>query len=101
MDDRPQRGNRDSLWHPCSGLAQLDITYSYHAFGAFSLVDGVMAAIAGLIAPGRKEGWWVELLSGIASILIATEKRCYSYSSLGGTYGKIPHRGWHLLSACY
>jgi len=39
-------------------------------FGAFSLVDGVMAAIFGLIALGRKERWWGKLLSGVAGILI-------------------------------
>lgn len=39
-------------------------------FGAVCLVDGVVAAIAGITAMGREERWWGKLLSGIAGILI-------------------------------
>lgn len=39
-------------------------------FGAFSLVDGVTAAFAGITALARKEPWWGKLLSGVAGIII-------------------------------
>lgn len=52
------------LWPALTLLALLML------FGAFCLVDGVVAVIAGITAPGRKERWWGELLSGSAGILI-------------------------------
>jgi uncharacterized membrane protein HdeD (DUF308 family) len=37
-------------------------------FGAYALVDGVFAVIAGVTAAGEDERWWALLLAGIAGI---------------------------------
>ena len=39
-------------------------------FGAFALVDGVLAVIAGIASYGRSERWWAMLLEGVAGIII-------------------------------
>jgi uncharacterized membrane protein HdeD (DUF308 family) len=39
-------------------------------FGAYALVDGVFAVIAGIAAYGQNERWWAVLLEGIAGILL-------------------------------
>jgi uncharacterized membrane protein HdeD (DUF308 family) len=38
-------------------------------FGAYALVDGVFAVIAGITSRGRDQRWWAEVLEGIAGIL--------------------------------
>ena len=40
-------------------------------FGAYSLVDGVFAIIAGLRAAQRHERWWPFALEGLAGVVIA------------------------------
>jgi uncharacterized membrane protein HdeD (DUF308 family) len=37
-------------------------------FGAYALVDGILAVIAGIASYGRNERWWAELLAGVAGI---------------------------------
>ncbi|HET8630298.1 MAG TPA: DUF308 domain-containing protein [Thermomicrobiales bacterium] len=39
-------------------------------FGAYALVDGVFAVIAGLRAVGRARNWWVLLLEGLLGIAL-------------------------------
>src|SRR5262249_53780389 len=39
-------------------------------FGAYALVDGVFAIIAGIRAAERHERWWPLALEGLASILV-------------------------------
>ena len=39
-------------------------------FGAYALVDGIFAVIAGLSIRKQDERWWMMLLSGVASIVI-------------------------------
>jgi uncharacterized membrane protein HdeD (DUF308 family) len=39
-------------------------------FGAYALVDGVFAVIAGISARRKEERWWVMMLEGIAGIII-------------------------------
>jgi uncharacterized membrane protein HdeD (DUF308 family) len=38
-------------------------------FGAYALVDGVLAIVAGVRAAERHERWWPMLLEGVASVL--------------------------------
>jgi uncharacterized membrane protein HdeD (DUF308 family) len=35
-------------------------------FGAYALVDGIFAVIAGIGSYGRNERWWAVLLEGVA-----------------------------------
>jgi uncharacterized membrane protein HdeD (DUF308 family) len=39
-------------------------------FGAYALVDGIFAVIAGIASFGRNERWWAVLLEGIAGIIL-------------------------------
>jgi uncharacterized membrane protein HdeD (DUF308 family) len=39
-------------------------------FGAYALVDGIFAVIAGIASYGRNERWWAVLLEGIAGIVL-------------------------------
>jgi uncharacterized membrane protein HdeD (DUF308 family) len=39
-------------------------------FGAYALVDGIFAVIAGIAARGSFDRWWAMLLEGIAGIVI-------------------------------
>src|SRR5262245_11439403 len=39
-------------------------------FGAYALVDGVFAVVAGIAAYGQQERWWMMLLEGLAGIVI-------------------------------
>ena len=39
-------------------------------FGAYALVDGIFAVIAGIASYGRNERWWAMLLEGIAGIIL-------------------------------
>ena len=39
-------------------------------FGAYALVDGIFAVIAGIASYGRNERWWAALLEGIAGIIL-------------------------------
>jgi uncharacterized membrane protein HdeD (DUF308 family) len=39
-------------------------------FGAYTLVDGIFAVIAGIRSYGSNERWWAVLLEGLAGILI-------------------------------
>jgi uncharacterized membrane protein HdeD (DUF308 family) len=39
-------------------------------FGAYALVDGIFAVIAGIASYGRNERWWAVLLEGIAGIIL-------------------------------
>jgi uncharacterized membrane protein HdeD (DUF308 family) len=38
-------------------------------FGAYALVDGIFAVIAGIASYGRNERWWAVLLEGVAGII--------------------------------
>jgi uncharacterized membrane protein HdeD (DUF308 family) len=39
-------------------------------FGAYALVDGILAVAAGIAAYGRNERWWAVLLEGVAGVII-------------------------------
>lgn len=39
-------------------------------FGAYALVDGIFAVIAGFTARGENERWWMMILVGIAGIIV-------------------------------
>jgi uncharacterized membrane protein HdeD (DUF308 family) len=39
-------------------------------FGAYSLVDGIFAVIAGIAARKEQERWWMMVLEGLAGIII-------------------------------
>jgi hypothetical protein len=39
-------------------------------FGAYALVDGIFAVIAGIASYGQNERWWAVLLEGIGGILL-------------------------------
>jgi uncharacterized membrane protein HdeD (DUF308 family) len=39
-------------------------------FGAYALVDGIFAVVAGIASYGRNERWWAVLLEGIAGIIL-------------------------------
>ena len=39
-------------------------------FGAYALVDGIFAVIAGIASYGRSERWWAVLLEGVAGIIL-------------------------------
>jgi uncharacterized membrane protein HdeD (DUF308 family) len=39
-------------------------------FGAYALVDGIFAVIAGIASYGHNERWWAMLLGGVAGILV-------------------------------
>jgi uncharacterized membrane protein HdeD (DUF308 family) len=39
-------------------------------FGAYALVDGVFAVIAGIAARGTFDRWWVVLLEGVVGVVI-------------------------------
>jgi uncharacterized membrane protein HdeD (DUF308 family) len=39
-------------------------------FGAYALVDGIFAVIAGITARGSFDRWWAVLLEGVAGIII-------------------------------
>src|SRR4051812_20607070 len=39
-------------------------------FGAYALVDGIFAVIAGISVRKEQERWWMMLLSGLAGIVI-------------------------------
>ena len=39
-------------------------------FGAYALVDGIFAVIAGIASYGRNERWWAVLLEGVAGIIL-------------------------------
>jgi uncharacterized membrane protein HdeD (DUF308 family) len=39
-------------------------------FGAYTLVDGIFAVIAGIASYGHNERWWAVLLEGIAGIIL-------------------------------
>jgi uncharacterized membrane protein HdeD (DUF308 family) len=39
-------------------------------FGAYALVDGIFAVIAGIASYGKNERWWAVLLEGIAGIVL-------------------------------
>jgi uncharacterized membrane protein HdeD (DUF308 family) len=39
-------------------------------FGAYALVDGIFAVIAGIASYSRNERWWAVLLEGIAGIIL-------------------------------
>lgn len=48
---------------------ELTLTTLILLFGAYALVDGIFSVILGITSIG-KERWWVELLEGIAGIII-------------------------------
>ncbi len=39
-------------------------------FGAYALVDGIFAVVAGIASYGRSERWWAILLEGLAGIAL-------------------------------
>ncbi len=39
-------------------------------FGAYALVDGIFAVVAGIAARGYFERWWAVLLEGVAGVVI-------------------------------
>ncbi|MCC6315291.1 MAG: DUF308 domain-containing protein, partial [Thermomicrobiales bacterium] len=39
-------------------------------FGAYALVNGVFAIIAGIASHGENQRWWAELLVGIAGVIV-------------------------------
>jgi uncharacterized membrane protein HdeD (DUF308 family) len=39
-------------------------------FGAYALVDGILAMVAGIAARGYFERWWAVLLEGVAGVVI-------------------------------
>lgn len=39
-------------------------------FGAYALVDGAFAVVAGIASYGDNEPWWAELLTGVAGIVL-------------------------------
>ena len=39
-------------------------------FGAYALVDGIVAVVAGIASYGRNERWWAMLLEGVAGIVL-------------------------------
>ncbi|MGN6697209.1 MAG: HdeD family acid-resistance protein [Thermomicrobiales bacterium] len=47
----------------------LTLTVLVLLFGAYALVDGIFAVIAGIRAVGRAANWWVLLLEGILGII--------------------------------
>ena len=47
----------------------LTLTVLVLLFGAYALVDGIFAVIAGIRAAGRAANWWVLLLEGILGII--------------------------------
>lgn len=49
------------------GLTLLVLIY---LFGAYVLVDGIFAVIAGISSYGRNERWWAMLLEGVLGIIV-------------------------------
>ena len=47
----------------------LTLTVLVAFFGAYALVDGVFAVVAGIASYGENRRWWAELLVGIAGIV--------------------------------
>jgi uncharacterized membrane protein HdeD (DUF308 family) len=39
-------------------------------FGAYALVDGIFAVVAGIASRGENQRWWAMLLEGIAGIIL-------------------------------
>lgn len=39
-------------------------------FGAYALVDGIFAVVAGIASRGENQRWWAMLLEGVAGILL-------------------------------
>lgn len=39
-------------------------------FGAYALVDGVFALVAGIASSGENRRWWAEVLTGVAGIVL-------------------------------
>jgi uncharacterized membrane protein HdeD (DUF308 family) len=39
-------------------------------FGAYALVDGIFAVVAGIASYGHNERWWAVLLEGVAGIIL-------------------------------
>src|SRR2546422_2075830 len=52
-------------------------------FGAYALVDGVLAIIAGVRAAERHERWWSPVLKGLAGIAAGDRKSTRLNSSHG------------------
>jgi uncharacterized membrane protein HdeD (DUF308 family) len=47
----------------------LTLTALIIVFGAYALVDGIFAVVAGIASYGEKRRWWAEVLVGIVSIV--------------------------------
>ena len=47
----------------------LTLTVLVAFFGAYALVDGVFAVVAGIASHGENRRWWAELLVGVAGIV--------------------------------
>ena len=48
----------------------LTLTALVYLFGAYALVDGVFAVVAGIASRGENRRWWAELLVGVAGIVL-------------------------------
>ena len=48
----------------------LTLTALVYLFGAYALVDGVFAVVAGIASRGENRRWWGELLVGVAGIVL-------------------------------
>ena len=49
---------------------EITLTVLVLLFGAYALVDGIFAVIAGIAARKQQERWWMMILEGIAGIII-------------------------------
>jgi uncharacterized membrane protein HdeD (DUF308 family) len=49
---------------------ELTLLTLIYLFGAYALVDGIFAVIAGIRSYGRNERWWALLLEGVLGIVV-------------------------------
>jgi uncharacterized membrane protein HdeD (DUF308 family) len=68
-------------------------------FGAYALVDGIFAVIAGIAAHGEQQRWWMMVLEGLVGIVIGVITFIYPFATLLVLYSFIA--AWAIITGIF